>query len=331
MIELYADFFLCQLDKVYGLLGLTGERLQSLIKVDYSQSVEEVLTRAAAAIITCREDLDILAYTSSSSGTRHTKGRLPTWVPDWTEQRNETTVRLQFQSFEIGPWRSLDKLAGQRRAYLSEPNTVVYVPSVWNATHSSRPHITVRAHCIGTIDGISRQTEGQISGWPSPHMFSHRLAMLMNQKIDPACWPPGFQWLLAHSHAQETPFQGKPEKNLSAPNTLSPFARTDLASFCTELNRIDDNKKLFRAGYLPAITSSTFEEGDTVWAIDGCAIPLILRSLDDRKYAILGDCYLLGLRQLDCWAETGTGNKKEWHFDPFRRMDARGTQTIKIY
>ncbi|KAH7402615.1 heterokaryon incompatibility protein-domain-containing protein [Pyrenochaeta sp. MPI-SDFR-AT-0127] len=323
-------------DKVYGLLGLTGERLQSLIKVDYSQSVEEVLTRAAAAIITCREDLDILAYAALSSlGTRHMEGRLPTWVPDWTEHREDTTVRPQFQSAEMGPWRSLAKLSGLRRTYMTKWDEVVYIPSVWNITSSSRSYLTVRAHCIGTIDGISRQvdslSEGQLSSWPSPHMFSHQLAMLLDRKIDPPFWPPEFRWLLASSKAQEASFQGESEKRLSAPDILSSFARTDLTSFCTELNRLGKNKKLFRAGYLPAIASACFQEGDTVWAVDGCTVPLILRTLEDRKYAILGDCYLLGLRQLDCWAETGTANSKEWHFDPFRQMDARGTQTIKIY
>ena len=67
---------------VYGLLGFAGDSLRDLIQVNYSHTVEEVLTSTAGAIIVSREDLDILAYASSSLGCRHESGRLPTWVPD---------------------------------------------------------------------------------------------------------------------------------------------------------------------------------------------------------------------------------------------------------
>jgi hypothetical protein len=80
--ETSANFVTTLRAEVYGLMGFTGEHLRSLIKIDYSSSVEEVLTSAAAAIIIAREDLDILAYASSSLGPKHANGRLPTWVPD---------------------------------------------------------------------------------------------------------------------------------------------------------------------------------------------------------------------------------------------------------
>ncbi|KAJ4374139.1 hypothetical protein N0V83_002880 [Neocucurbitaria cava] len=164
-------------DKIYGLLGLTNERLQNLIPVDYSQTVEDVLTSAAAAIIICREDLDILAYASSSLGIRHAAGCLPTWVPDWTEHRDDTIVRLQFQSFEIGPWRSLDKMRGIKPSYLYELDWdgVVQIPPKSGATSILKPYLNIRAHCIGEIDGSNRQTEAQISQWPTTHKFSHQL------------------------------------------------------------------------------------------------------------------------------------------------------------
>ncbi|CAO2657371.1 Nn.00g034970.m01.CDS01 [Neocucurbitaria sp. VM-36] len=311
-------------DKIYGLLGLTGERLQSLIKVDYSQSVEEVLTLAAGAIIICREDLDILAYASSSLGVRHTAKRLPTWVPDWEEHHDDTTVRPQFQSFEVGPWRSLKKMSGIKRIYLDtlDWTEVVHIPPNWRATSVSEPYVTIRAHCIGEIDGISRQTEGRMAQWPSPRCFSDQLTMLMKGDVDPPSWPSEFQWLLTYVRSPT------PE---SDHKTLLPVDETDLTSFCSELTRLGDNKCLFRAGYLPAVASACFEEGDTVWAVDGCTIPLILRHVEGPKYRILGNCQLFGLWHLDCWNETGSGDKRQWHFDPFRRMDARGTQFIEIY
>ncbi|CAN9300837.1 unnamed protein product [Alternaria alternata] len=86
-------------DKVYGLLGLVGERLQSLIEIDYSQTVEEVMTRAAAAIIICREDFEILAYASLRA--RPAQKRLPTWVPDWADYDGEITLPQPSKSMGV--------------------------------------------------------------------------------------------------------------------------------------------------------------------------------------------------------------------------------------
>jgi hypothetical protein len=143
-------------DKIYSLLGLVGERLQSLITIDYSQSVEEVLTRTAAAIIVCQEDFEVLAYASLSLGSRHTEKGLPTWVPDWTEPVDDMTLRPQFQRSKIGPWRSLEKLSGSsssaKELAAMDWGAAVHIPSKWPIDPSWTPSIIVRAHCLATID-----------------------------------------------------------------------------------------------------------------------------------------------------------------------------------
>ncbi len=326
-------------DKIYGLLGLVGERLQSLIPIDYSQSVDEVMTRAAAAIIISREDFEILAY--ASLRVRRTQKSLPTWVPDWAEHIGDITIRPQFQPSKIGPWISLEKLtrsspssAQLREIYWGE---VVDIPESWPANLSSKPSIEVRAHCLATIDSTTKQKYGEGFRWQDAHDFGLGLKAVIDgdaspRDLDMRSWPEQYRWLfdpyftrLDHPHLQKE----------SAQN----LHWVGLKKFCDELQTLGENKYIFRARYLPAVTSHEFEVGDTIWAIDGCTVPLILRLEHNmrcgvarrRSFAIVGDCYLFALSHMDCWATSGTGLDQRWDFDPFRHMDAIGTQTIYIH
>jgi hypothetical protein len=324
-------------DRVYGLLGLTGERLQGLIPVNYSQSVEEVLTRTAAAIIISREDFEILTYVSSSPRTSHTRNSLPTWAPDWTERRGDSTLKPQFLRDKIGPWRSLNKLSGSPSRVGIHWDAVVSLPPDWGTHPISKPFITARAHCIAAIDNTTRQGDGKIRSWQRCLDFSQGLRSLLDgildsSEIDPISLPARYRWLFDRSYS-------RPDINSYLDRRTTKFEQTDVQRFCSELSTLGQDKFIFRAGFLPAITSHAFEEGDTVWAVDGCTVPLILRNMntakpgntDAQSYEIVGNCNLLTMSHLDCWVTSGTGLEQRWDFDPFRYMHALGTRMIKIY
>lgn len=326
-------------DKVYSLLGLVSERLQNLITIDYSQSVEEVLTRTAAAIIICREEFEILAYASLSLGARHRDKGLPTWVPDWIEPHSDMTLRPQFQESRVGPWRSLEKLSGSSSsaAELAKMDwtTVVHLPPRWPIDRSSTPSIAVQAHCLATIDDTTREGYGQSSRWQDAQTFGRDLMALTSSwasrsDANPSSWPAQYRWLFDPSYVRSA----SPTGEGNGPSAIEPLEHTYRAAiqnFCAELDTQGKDKYIFRAGMLPAVTSHDFAEGDSVWAVDGCRVPLILRETGNAgHYRIVGNCHLFALSHLDCWSTSGTGLEKRWNFDPFRRMDALGTQRIKI-
>ncbi|KAH6878208.1 heterokaryon incompatibility protein-domain-containing protein [Alternaria rosae] len=317
-------------DKVYGLLGLVGEHVQSLVPIDYTQSVDEVMTHAAAAIIICREDFEILSYASHKA--RPARHNLPTWVPDWTEWAGDITIRPQFQSAKIGPWKSLEKLMWNRPAAAQSNEidwkSVVDIPASWPANIYSKPSIGVRAHCLATIDSATMQGVSESQRWQGAQDFGLSLKNLMDSDAEPRgfgmqSWPTRYRWLFDPHYTR---------LNQSQPRVTSAgdLHWIGLQQFCAELQSLGKDKRIFRAGYLPAVTSHEFEVGDTVWAVDGCTVPLILRPeynvaprmAGRRSFFIVGDCHLFALSHLDCWTTAGTGLDQRWDFDPFRHMDA---------
>ena len=210
-------------DKVYGLLGLTGERLQDLIKVDYSESVEEVLTRTATAIIICQEELHILAYASSDPTFLIAGARLPSWVPDWTQPNNTTPARHQLQHRAIGPWKSLDKHSGSQATYSTAMDwkKVVQVPSSWPTTTDLLPSLTVRAHCIGTIDSICQHNDGETMKWKTAQAFGSGLKALVSEDVSPLMWPHHYQWLLQSPSELVVSSPYEERRKLALPDTLS--------------------------------------------------------------------------------------------------------------
>jgi hypothetical protein len=221
---------------------------------------------------------------------------------------------------------------------------VTNIPSDWTIHSSSKPFINVRAHCLATIDGTTKQQNGNVSQWQNARDFRDELLALANSaddssEIDPQSLPVRYKWLFDRSYARPLSSRDQSEKHSSLHEKSTKLDWSEVQQICKELAALGNDEYIFRAGFLPATTSNDIEEGDTVWAVDGCTVPLILRNasvvtLEDvngQSYEIVGTCYLLAMSHLDCWVTSGTGLEQRWDFDPFRHMDALSTQMIRIY
>jgi hypothetical protein len=71
-----------------------------------------------------------------------------------------------------------------------------------------------------------------------------------------------------------------------------------------------------------------FREGDEVFAIDGAKKPFILRTTGEKRYRIVGTCYLWGALELDFW----NPGSKVGRWGTERPPDVREqTQMIEIH
>ncbi|KAF2134079.1 hypothetical protein P153DRAFT_363080 [Dothidotthia symphoricarpi CBS 119687] len=91
-------------DKVFGLLGLCGEKWARVNPPDYSMTAEEVFTRAALTDAQILKRLDFLSFRNAES-----MPSLPSWVPDWSsrtqegsEERYRRVSNLSYQA--CGPY-----------------------------------------------------------------------------------------------------------------------------------------------------------------------------------------------------------------------------------
>ena len=71
-------------DKIYGLLGIASDAEQPKIVPNYSKSVEEVCTEAAAKILSLGK-LELLQYIHPQNPN------MPSWVPDWEQDKRRIT------------------------------------------------------------------------------------------------------------------------------------------------------------------------------------------------------------------------------------------------
>ena len=231
----------------------------------------------------------------------------------------------QFQSDTIGPWKSLNKLSGSSSHSKNlddlDWSAMVQIPVSWTTSLDSKPFIMVQGHCIGTVDEFRQTSSDSMPQRQTALAFGRRLKGLLESNTVPHLWPPELQWLLHLKQRQDS-------------SHTDPFKRNHLLSFCLELSRFEENKFLFRAGHLPAITAANFKDGDTVWGVDGCRNPLILRAFGDDGFQIVGNCQLFSLPFLDCWTKLGSKSspdQMEWQFDPFRPLKEYDSRIIEVY
>lgn len=93
-------------DLIFGILGLLNSHN---IKVDYSQSIEDVYTDVAFLIICASYSLRIISaagITNARSGkSTHERFNLPSWVPNWTLHQQESSMALEelfVEAFDAG-------------------------------------------------------------------------------------------------------------------------------------------------------------------------------------------------------------------------------------
>jgi hypothetical protein len=134
-------------DKLYALLGLSYDGRHFIPEPNYMNSVTESFTDFATALIEGGELLDFIYLRSA---TRKNDGRLPSWVPDWTDLDNSVARR------------QLDQIMS--RSSLTIGN-------------SESPHVHKQAEIDGsknelTIKGEIIDTVGRLGGLPTSNYGS---------------------------------------------------------------------------------------------------------------------------------------------------------------
>jgi hypothetical protein len=72
----------CEVDKVFGILGLSGDHIQEQIVPDYNKTLRDVLMEATKAALNELPRYDKMSLLCDAG---HSEGGLPSWCPNWTK------------------------------------------------------------------------------------------------------------------------------------------------------------------------------------------------------------------------------------------------------
>ncbi|KAF8533048.1 heterokaryon incompatibility protein-domain-containing protein [Trichophaea hybrida] len=102
-------------DHIYGFLGLSGDAVELGIVPDYRKTVEYIFQDFVRCYVTATGSLDVI----TACQTPRNLTNLPSWVPDWSKERQTSTLCL-YERFHGGgyPSRNIERYyaAGDTRA-----------------------------------------------------------------------------------------------------------------------------------------------------------------------------------------------------------------------
>jgi hypothetical protein len=306
-------------DKVYALLGLVNQQMADSISVNYSRSKEVVFTMIATDLLQKQGRLDVLSHAVNQ---RVDTTLFPSWVPQWDVKCVYEPLQRQFTPEEITtlatswffgqPNQDSDTFVDQKRC--AEQHAfyhaqgfrfdVTYRAKTSAETSKTQPQalpcLRIRAHLLDIIIKILPKID------PSRGLILPQEALPSCGTMDPCstCLEGGIYI---------------PCLNCSGFNLMNPCqsctkrrdsSATQYQASIIAAKHITEQRTLFKekadrlgVGKVPFVTQSSIgfarewkvrgplHVGDTIWALAGLDVPVILRREDDH-FILMGECSL---------------------------------------
>jgi hypothetical protein len=81
------------------------------------------------------------------------------------------------------------------------------------------------------------------------------------------------------------------------------FDDTELEAFESEVRSQLVGRKTFETTQTLGFGPVSVQPGDTIWRLQGAAVPFVLRQISENQYTVIGECYLYGADRLEgCWS-----------------------------
>ncbi|RFN45624.1 het-domain-containing protein [Fusarium flagelliforme] len=295
-------------DRVYSLLGLLLADVTSLISPDYDQGVNHAFHQFATSWIKPRRDLEILEHCNGS------QTGLPSWVPDWTNRDHyrlfsgrscykaspgELTV-VEFQSQELDlvvKGAHVGTIDGLGVGFGHDYDTV--------QSSGGMEQSRCRANGYGSYDELRDAVWRALVGdrTPQGRAAPSGYKSLLDCPILPDCNDI--------PHASSRGF--KTFASIMTQNRNLQIAGKPLSDFFPQINgpipdeAQDALERIFRlhrfrklattvVGHLGLVPMDT-QQGDQVYALQGCNVPMVLRRMTGSRHKIIGGAYLHGFME----------------------------------
>jgi Heterokaryon incompatibility protein (HET) len=298
-------------DKIYSILGLTDERIRTIIRPDYKKSIAWTYAMAVKAHIMGKEDLEILALVEDKGRARKVHDRRfprPSWVPDFRKRG------IMWPFLHSGELFSASGLHSKCSASFSNDLKTLSVEGICldivkdNNVQSSRMlfrfpkslwefetwQLDDIVHRLledggvkgaGEIKPLERPTEGRLKSWEAIANEERR------RNVETALYTV---MVAGHLYTEKglQPCRIKYSASENVQN-LRPSNATRVlwqAQHRTEGRTLilSENRHL---GLVPFAT----KKGDRIFILYGLHVPVILRPNKDGSYAFIGVAYVYGV------------------------------------
>jgi hypothetical protein len=287
-------------DLVYGFLGvLNDSRIE--IEPNYALSFEEVAIDAATAIIKGLQNLDIFAVVRH----RKTMESLPSWVPAWgsssdigpmypIDPRQQSDTRPNASQGRSHNW----KMAKAKTDLIVHGKIIGYVNTV--LPHFDRPSsenwrktyvpyfLDLEAICqtlkeTGVCSDEQYSTRRLLSVCLADSALNPGLQEELDKFPDVINWGDRGALFIAYNK-----FKASASQPVPPPRTVDEAYYRVLQ----ELSTIADKRCVFGCDNGKLGLSRGVRVRDVVCILHGCTTPVILRTVDNGKYILIGICYL---------------------------------------
>lgn len=280
-------------DRIFALRAMVARGQQAFWPApDYTRPAVEIYEELVLAFLSkFRYKLNILEQCElhdrpSALGTSPETRRRPSWIPDWSVGIS-IPRKWQGGGCRLGDWHEVPG------------------PGVLRV-------LGRRQDVIRTVDAIHSWTECRgVAQHEAAEVYRRLLPAVKPGDV----YPPGGRLVTAYAHALinghiaerrynntggwplSEEISGFVERLVSG-RPLLPDEISDGRPMARAMNALANypNKQLFtgEGGYV-GMAPPPVRAGDEVWAVVGCAVPVVLRRVDEDQYVVVSACYAAGL------------------------------------
>lgn len=295
-----------EVDKVFSIQSLTGQNVQRLLTLDYSKPVEWTFSMAVKAYVETSEDIEILCEAMSHDPARP----YPSWCPDWTVPR--TRSQLGGYPHESGYRASGQVLA---RASFSKDlktitlNGIIFVDTIKDTQMQKTAEEFKWEHCesglkcnwnpVTTADDLAilkeRLSASKLGVRSGSLETTYREELLVTMvggliSVDGTIRRLDVEWF--EKQIPKHNLLNKPPSLDLVPEIDSMWPRNRENYFRDVRDRTWGRTILRSSKGLLGLGPREIREGDCIYIIEGCSVPIILRKNQDKSYAWIGDAYI---------------------------------------
>jgi hypothetical protein len=302
-------------DMIFALQGLATDTADAPeIQPSYDQSVKDVYTGLVKFHIRKYNTLDIICASKHPKREEH---NLPSWVPDWSNLRENLSTllpTLAVEGFQDGRYAYRASHALPPIAHFSDHDSALRVSSIPldTITILGAPCLNIET-MMSTIESwLGLITDGPyIAGGTLLDAFNTSLCGERTRSGHRAA--PGARGLepailTAQGADLGIPDSYRAEQNLSPAERREFWVRDTLQSisFVSMMRRL----LVTREGYV-GVGPVDAEVGDEVVVLVGCSVPVVLRERKDGGWRFVGEAYVAGIMDGEILGGLGEGRRRD--------------------